>query len=205
MSLPGIDIRPLREITGTSDFNEVFFDGVRMPKDALIGPLGDGWRVAMGSLEAERSGIGAGGARLRVELDRLVALAGRVELEGRPAIEDSAVRQRLGELIAQVDICNLLVQQRISREESRRSTPGDIPVGKLVYSELNLAMAEFALELLGEDALLVGGEDGAADDGAWQDEYLYARTYTIAGGSSEIMRNIIAERALGMPRELRPS
>ena len=82
-----------------------------------------------------------------------------------------------------------------------RATPGDVPVGKLVYSELNLAMAEFALTLLGADALLVEGDPEAADDGAWQDEYLYARTYTIAGGSSEIMRNIIGERALGLPKE----
>jgi alkylation response protein AidB-like acyl-CoA dehydrogenase len=114
------------------------------------------------------------------------------------------VRQRLGEFAAEVEICNLLVQQRISRDEAGRSTAADIPVGKLVYSELNLAMAEFALSLEGESALLVEGDPDAVDGGSWQDEYLYARTYTIAGGASEIMRNVIAERALGMPREPRP-
>jgi alkylation response protein AidB-like acyl-CoA dehydrogenase len=205
MQLPGIEIREIREITGTSDFNEVFFDGVEMPKDALIGELGDGWRVAMGSLEAERSGIGAGAARLREQLTRLIKLAERSTTEsGRPALADDSVRQQLGEFAAQVEICNLLVQQRISRAEAGRSTAADIPVGKLVYSELNLAMAEFALSLEGESALLVEGDSDAVDDGSWQDEYLYARTYTIAGGASEIMRNVIAERALGMPREPRP-
>jgi alkylation response protein AidB-like acyl-CoA dehydrogenase len=190
MRAPGIDIRPLREITGTSDFSEVFFDGCRLPADALLGSEGDGWRVAMESLGAERSGIGAGAARLRLMLDDLVQLA-----RSRGRLGEGAVRERLGRFAAEVEVCNLLVYARLERELAGRSSPSDVPVGKLAFSELNLAMAEFGVSLLGADALAAGS--------IWQDEFLYARTYTVAGGASEIMRNILAERALGMPREAR--
>ena len=190
MRLPGIDVRPLREITGTSDFSEVFFDGCRLPADALLGPESDGWRVAMESLGAERSGIGAGAARLRLMLDDLVELA-----RDRGRYEDGAVREQLGRFAAEVEVCNLLVYQRLERELAGVTNASDVPVGKLAFSELNLAMAEFGVALLGEDALAAGS--------IWQDEFLYARTYTVAGGASEIMRNILAERALGMPREAR--
>ena len=190
MRAPGIDIRPLREITGTSDFSEVFFDGCRLPAGALLGELDAGWRVAMESLGAERSGIGAGAARLRLMLDDLVALA-----RERGVYEDGAVRDRLGRFAAQVEVCNQLVYARLERELAGRPSDADVPIGKLAFSELNLAMAEFGVSLLGEDALVAGS--------IWQDEFLYARTYTVAGGASEIMRNILAERALGMPREAR--
>ena len=190
MRAAGIDIRPLREITGTSDFSEVFFDGCRLPLDALLGPESDGWRVAMESLGAERSGIGAGAARLRLMLDDLVELA-----RERGRYEDGAVREQLGRFAAEVEVCNLLVYQRLERELAGVTNASDVPVGKLAFSELNLAMAEFGVSLLGEDGLAAGS--------IWQDEFLYARTYTVAGGASEIMRNILAERALGMPREAR--
>jgi alkylation response protein AidB-like acyl-CoA dehydrogenase len=190
MRAPGIDIRPLRELTGTSDFSEVFFDGCRLPEEALLGALGDGWRVAMESLGAERSGIGAGAARLRLMLDDLFALARERGLDG-----DGAVRAQLGHFEAEVEVCNLLVYARLERELEGRSSPADVPVGKLAFSELNLAMADYGVRLLGPDALEAGS--------IWQDEFLYARTYTVAGGASEIMRNILAERALGMPREAR--
>jgi alkylation response protein AidB-like acyl-CoA dehydrogenase len=188
MRAPGIDIRPLREITGTSDFSEVFLEGCRLPGDALLGSEGDGWRVAMESLGAERSGIGAGAARLRLMLDDLVALA-------RERGRYDEVREQLGRFAAEVEVCNLLVYARLERELAGGSSVADVPVGKLAFSELNLAMAEFGVSLLGEDGLVAGS--------IWQDEFLYARTYTVAGGASEIMRNILAERALGMPREAR--
>lgn len=188
MRAPGIDIRPLREITGTSDFSEVFLEGCRLPGDALLGAEGDGWRVAMESLGAERSGIGAGAARLRLMLDDLVALA-----RERGRYDD--VREQLGRFAAEVEVCNLLVYARLERELAGGSSVADVPVGKLAFSELNLAMAEFGVSLLGEEGLVAGS--------IWQDEFLYARTYTVAGGASEIMRNILAERALGMPREAR--
>jgi alkylation response protein AidB-like acyl-CoA dehydrogenase len=202
MRVPGLEVRPLRELTGTSDFSEVFFDGCRLPTSAVLGEVGDGWRVAMESLGAERSGIGAGAARLRNMLDDLVALAREQTLAGRSAIEDAGVRRDLGRFAVMVENCNQLVAERLNRELAGRSSLADVPICKLAFSELNLEMAEYGMHLQSADVLVTGGPRAVAD-GIWQDEFLYARTYTVAGGSSEIMRNVIAERALGLPREAR--
>jgi alkylation response protein AidB-like acyl-CoA dehydrogenase len=203
MSLPGIEVRPLREITGTSDFNEVFFDGVEIPEGSMLGAPGQGWRIALESLGAERTGIGAGAARLRSMHVDLVDMARRVTDNGQSVIDREDTRLELARLCAEVEAANLLAYARISREAHGEFNERDTPVGKLAFSELNLQIAEFALGLQGLRSLLVWGEPGAVDGGRWSEEYLYARTYTIAGGSSEIMRNLIAERDLGMPREAR--
>ncbi|HEX3363161.1 MAG TPA: acyl-CoA dehydrogenase family protein [Solirubrobacterales bacterium] len=203
MDLPGLEIRPLREITGTDDFSEVFMEGVEIPDDALLGSREDGWRVAMESLGAERSGIGAGGTRLRQMLDSMVELAEIEEVDGTRPSDSEEVRDRVAAFAAEIEINNLLVQQRLSRELRGAERPSDVPIGKLVFSELNLAMAEFGMRLQGSRSLLTEGDPEALQAGRWQDEYLYARTFTVAGGASEIMRNIVAERALGMPRERR--
>jgi len=193
MRADGIDLRPIRELTGTSDFSEVFFDGVRLPADAVLGQVDHGWTVTMESLGAERSGIGAGAARLRQMLAGVARLAG----------EDPAEQRTLGALAARVEVCNLLAAARFERELAGRERPQDIPVGKLSYSELNLDLAEYGVRLQGARSLLVAGDPGTVDGGRWQDELLYARTYTVAGGASEIMRNVLAERVLGLPREPR--
>jgi alkylation response protein AidB-like acyl-CoA dehydrogenase len=203
MDAPGLEIRPLREITGTEDFSEVFMQGVELGPEALLGVREDGWRVAMESLGAERSGIGAGGTRLRKMLDSMIALADAEEDDGTRPADSDEVRQRIAEFAAQIEINNLLVQQRLARELRGAERPADVPIGKLVFSELNLAMAEYGMRLQGSRSLLTEGDPEALQSGRWQDEYLYARTFTVAGGASEIMRNIIAERALGMPRERR--
>jgi alkylation response protein AidB-like acyl-CoA dehydrogenase len=203
MVSPGLEIRPLREITGTEDFSEVFMEGVELGPEALLGGREDGWRVAMESLGAERSGIGAGGTRLRKMLDSMIAIANAGEDDDvRPADSDE-VRQQIAAFAAEIEINNLLVGQRLSRELRGAERPADVPIGKLVFSELNLKMAEFGMRLQGSRSLLTEGDPEAQQSGRWQDEYLYARTFTVAGGASEIMRNIVAERALGMPRERR--
>ncbi len=202
MDAAGIEIRPLREITGTEDFSEVFMEDVQIASDSLLGEREDGWRVAMESLGAERSGIGAGGARLRELLEMMIEFASR-ERGGERPIERDDVRQRIGEFATEIEVNKLLVQLKLGRELRGAERPSDVPIGKLVFSELNLAMAEYALTLQGSESILVEGDPGVIQGGRWQDEFLYARTYTVAGGASEIMRNIIAERALGMPREAR--
>jgi alkylation response protein AidB-like acyl-CoA dehydrogenase len=202
MRLPGVEVRSLREITGSPDFNEVFLDGVRVPAGSLFGEDGDGWRVALESLGAERSGIGAGAARLRPMLRDLVRTAGEPEDARRRALDRPDVRQEIARFAAGVEVANLMVHARLEREEGGTPRPSDVFICKLMYSELNLGMAEYAVDLMGAAGLIA---DGAATDAArWQDEFLYARTYTIAGGSSELMRNLLAERVLGMPREGRP-
>lgn len=200
MSLPGVDVRPLRELTGTADFNEVFFDNVSVPADAMIGAPGQGWKIANASLAHERSGVGAIVVKLRLAVESLTALAREVQIDGRSAIESDLVRDRIGAFIAEVDALAALNSVNVERWLAGESRPHDAAMGKLMFSELNLEIARFAVELAGEDGLLDERDPAAPQHGRWLDEWLYARAYTIAGGTSEIMRTLIAERGLTLPR-----
>ncbi|MHB1536909.1 MAG: acyl-CoA dehydrogenase family protein [Solirubrobacteraceae bacterium] len=201
MDTTGVQLRPIREITGSTDFSEVFLDGARVPADAVLGGEGDGWRVAMESLGSERSSIGAGAARLRDMLEELAGLAAEQRARGALPVGEEALRQDIGRLASEVEVCNLLVRARLERESRHERRPQDIPIGKLAFSELNLEMVEYGLALQGARGLLVGGDVDTAQRGYWQDEFLFARTFTVAGGASELMRDLLAERALGMPRD----
>ncbi|MCW2652860.1 MAG: hypothetical protein QOE41_2531 [Mycobacterium sp.] len=203
MSTPGVTVRPLRELTGTSDFNEVFFDAVVIPADAMIGASEQGWVIANATLAHERTSVGAVVVKLRLAVDALITLAGNVAVDDRPAIESDRVRDRIGQFSAEVEALSALTYANVTRWSRREERMHDAAMAKLMFSELNLEMARFALELGGESGLLVEGDPNALDDGRWQDEWLYARAYTIAGGSSEIMRTLIAERGLGLPRNRR--
>jgi alkylation response protein AidB-like acyl-CoA dehydrogenase len=203
MRTPGVDVRPLREITGTSDFNEVFLSDVRIPADAVIGAVNDGWRIANASLSHERSGVGARAVELHAQLDDLFALAGRDTPRGRPALEDSATRQRLGKLAALVHVTDVMSKAVQSRIVNHTEDAADAPLAKVFYSEVNLALTEFAVDLQGLDGIAVEGDSRAYADGWWQDAFLYARAYTIAGGANEVLKTVVAERALGLPRERR--
>ena len=201
MRSPGVDVRPLREMTGTTDFNEVFFDEVRIPAANIIGAPGVGWRVAGASLAEERSGVGAGGGVDPVE--RLIDVARRHSRAGQPAIRDGAVRQQLGDFAARARIQRHLGACVATKAAKGQITAADALLTKIWFSELNLEMAEAALALQGARSMVVEGDELSFDDGRWQDVFLYARAWTIAGGSNEIMRNLIAERGLGLPREPR--
>ncbi|WP_416967979.1 acyl-CoA dehydrogenase family protein [Streptomyces sp. 4F14] len=198
MRSPGVEVRPLREITGTTDFNEVFLDGVRVPTGNVIGEVNDGWRVAMSSLGHERSGVAARGAELLAVLDDLVALAAETG-----ALDNEAARQTLGELAARVHVNAALTALTRSRLLHGTEEPADALLGKIFFSELNHDLADFGLRLQGTDGLLVEGDPEVLGRGWWQDAHLYARAYTIAGGANEVLRTQIAERGLGLPRESR--
>ena len=200
MRSPGVTVRPLREMTGTTDFNEVFLEDVRVPAANVIGEPGDGWRVATYSLVHERGDVGGGGGSTTT-VRELVELARRERRGGRPTIEDGEVRQQLGRFIAASRVQKYLGWKSATR--AARGTPAawDAPLSKIFFSELNLAIDEFALALQGPRSVAVEGDSLAVEDGRWQDRFLYARAWTIAGGSNEILRNLIAERGLGMPRD----
>jgi alkylation response protein AidB-like acyl-CoA dehydrogenase len=200
MRSPGIDVRPLRELTGTTDFNEVFLDGVRIPAANVIGGVNDGWRVAMSSLGRERSGVAARGAELSAVLEDLVALAARTPVDGRPALDDSATRQAVGELAARVQVNAAMTALAQSRMLHGTEQPVDALLGKIFFSELNHDLVDFGLRLQGADGLLTEDDPEAVADGWWQDAHLYSRAYTIAGGANEVLRTQVAERGLGMPR-----
>jgi alkylation response protein AidB-like acyl-CoA dehydrogenase len=203
MRTPGVEVRPLREITGTSDFNEVFLDSVRIPAGQVIGEVNDGWRVASASLGHERSGVGARAVELHAQLDDLFSLVRQSSAGGRPALADSATRQRLGKLAALVHVTDVMSKAVQSRIVSGTEDPADGPLAKVFYSEVNLALAELGVALQGIGGLAVEGDGQAYADGWWQDAFLYARAYTIAGGANEVLKTVVAERALGLPRDQR--
>jgi alkylation response protein AidB-like acyl-CoA dehydrogenase len=201
MRTPGVTTRPLREMTGTSDFNEVFLDGVRVPAANVIGEPGQGWRIATASLASERGGVGSGGSGDSVA--NLVRVARRYRRGGGRAIDDSAVRQELAGFAARSRIQRALGYRVATKAAAGELAAWDAPLTKVWFSELNLEMCEYAMALQGPVGALVEGEPLAHDGGRWQDAFLYARAWTIAGGANEIMRNLIAERGLGLPREVR--
>jgi len=198
MRTPGVTVRPLREITGTADFNEVFLDGVRIPADRVIGKVNEGWAVTTASLALERSSAGSG-ASLFGALNRLARLAGQVTRDGRPAIERDDVRQAIGGFAAEVYVNALVSAYGDSRALHGSGDVADAPVSKILFSQINLALHEYGMQLQG-DGVRIEGDAKVHDDGWWQDAFLYGRAFTIAGGTNEVLRNLIAERALGLPR-----
>ncbi len=200
MHAPGIETRPIKQINGASGFNEVFFTDVRVPDRNRLGAVGDGWRVAITTLMNERVAIGGGSSA--GTLRNLFKLAREARRNGKPAIEDSAVRQKLAEFYIKAKGLQYTSYRTLSAL-SRGGTPGpEGSIGKAVGAPLGQEMASFALELQ-------GAFSGVADPGAgfheglWQDLYLGIPGMRIAGGSDEILKNIIAERVLKLPPEIR--
>ncbi len=199
MRSPGIGVRPLREMTGEAWFNEVFFDGVEVPRENLVGELHRGWDVVITTLAHER-GSSSQHARLAADLERLTALARRTRRGGRTACEDPLVRQQLAELATGVAILRMTAYRNASQLE-RTGRPG--PEGstlKLLWSELDQRVKDLAIELLGPAGLVPAGDPRAVEEGLWCHAWLWSRASTIYAGTSEIQRNIIAQRVLGLPR-----
>ena len=199
MSAPGVLVRPLRDMTGASDFNEVFLDGLRLPRDAVIGAPGDGWAIARLALAHERS------ASLREDplLDkvrRLLDWAGKQHTsDGSRHLDRADVRQSLGRLYARARATELLGVEAVLRDAAGSAQITDAPATKVLFSETNLEVVTTALDLFGPEGLAAEGHD-SIDDGYWHKAFLFARGFTISAGSNEIMRNVIAERGLGLPR-----
>jgi alkylation response protein AidB-like acyl-CoA dehydrogenase len=200
MHAAGIEVRPIRQINGASGFNEVFFNDVRVPDENRVGGVGDGWRVALTTLMNERVAIGAGGGSGLVR--ELFRLARDSRSGGRPAIENQAVRQKLADFYIRAKGLQYTGYRTLSAI-SRGATPGpEGSIGKAVGAPLGQQMASFAMELQGAMGALL---DPAvtAQEALWQEAYLGAPGLRIAGGTDEILRNIIAERVLGLPPEIR--
>jgi acyl-CoA dehydrogenase len=200
MHAPGIEVRPIRQINGASGFNEVFFNDVRVPDENRVGAVGDGWRVALTTLMNERVAIGAGGGSGLVR--ELFRLARDSRTGGRPAIENHAVRQKLADFYIRAKGLQYTGYRTLSAV-SRGATPGpEGSIGKAVGAPLGQQMASFAMELQGSMGALLDPAL-AAQEALWQEAYLGAPGLRIAGGTDEILRNIIAERVLGLPPEIR--
>jgi alkylation response protein AidB-like acyl-CoA dehydrogenase len=214
MHSPGVEVRPLRQMTGDAEFNEIFLSGVRIPDTQRLGEVGGGWRVALTTLMNERNAIGAGSS---VRNSGLIRVPLRLWAQ-RPDLRTPVLQDRLVALFARADAARLTGdRQRVER--------GDGPIGpegsaaKLVLSELGQAIFDFCMDFLGPEATCYSGYDArrepedlgggvklwtpAGGDEDVQRMFLRSRAYTIEGGTSDILRNIVGERVLGLPGDLR--
>jgi len=195
MDQPRVEVRPIQQLTGTSEFNEVFFDDARTEASLVVGEVGDGWRIAMGTLGFER-GVATLGQQVgfRRELDALVELAKRTG-----AASDPLVRDRLTRAYVNLEVIRAHVLRTL--DSVTAGVPGtESSVAKLLWARWHRDLGELAMQIRGADGL-VTDHDGLDE---WQRLFLFTRADTIYGGSDEIQRNIIAERTLGLPREARP-
>ncbi len=201
MRSPGITIRPLRTMTGDSEFNEVFFEEVKVPKENLLGEKDQGWRVIITSLMFERQGLGFyfTFAQKRHYQD-LVATARQHHRYGAPVCADPLIRQKLAHLYIETELLKLHNYRALTRL-LRGNPPGpEGSIAKLLWAETNQGLQDLAVEIQGVAGQLDDGEQRAIDHGYWQYGFLRARANSIEGGTSEIQRNIIAERVLGLPK-----
>jgi alkylation response protein AidB-like acyl-CoA dehydrogenase len=198
MATPGITVRPLVLMTGHRHFNEVFFTDVVVPRTNLLGPMGQGWKVATTTLMYERHASGARNPAAQVA--RLIALARQLPRDGRTAWEDPVIRQRLSQLAIECEAFKFTRFRSLTRQ-LRGEPPG--PEGsilKLTGSELGVRIADAAGELLGPHVLINEPSSVVPDGPRWFNRVLAARQYTISAGTSEIQRNILGERVLGLPK-----
>ena len=201
MQSPGIAVKPLRQITGDAEFNEVFFDDVRVPRANLLGEMNDGWNAAITILMFERLNTASLlETQTKIALDELLETARRTLRNGRPATEDPLIRQKLAQIYIEVEILRLSTYRSITRLQRGQRPGPEGSIDKLFWSETAQRLYEVAMEILGPYGQLVKGSKWAIDSGRWPYEFLRARADTIAGGTSEIMRNIIGERVLGLPK-----
>lgn len=197
MEVPGVQCNPIREITGEAMFCEVVFRDARVPVAYRLGEEGDGWNVAMGTLAHERAGTGSIAIGLRAELDQMIRAA-RTHNPG--ALQDPGLREQIARLYAQVELTRLLNARALSKVlKGERSWP-EAQLAKLQWSHLSQALAELNLDLLGPLGVLAKGGPDAVDNGHAAHNYPWQRFTSIGAGATEVQKNIIADRALGLPR-----
>jgi alkylation response protein AidB-like acyl-CoA dehydrogenase len=200
MHSPGITVQPLKQMTGEAEFNQIFFEEVHVPRANLLGPLNGGWGVAITTLMNERATLAlATVMRFHNTFEDLAELARRTLAGGNCGLAAAQVRQTLAQFYVDVESMKYLAYRNFSRLK-RGGTPGpEGSISKVLWSELNQRMNEFALVLQGPRAILNEGS-GVIDGGRWQYGLLRSRGNTIEEGTSEIQRGIIAERLLGLPK-----
>jgi len=203
MKVPGVETFPIRKLTGEYGFSETFFTDARIPADCLMGEEGQGWTVAMRTLEYERSARGgqAGGYSIKVpDAAETIGLARRAQRGGRPAIEDPVVRDKLVQFLIEARglfLCG--ARQRITPLNQDRPMSLGLS-SKLMSTEFIRRLNEFAISMQGAKGAYYVGEPDSVDGGIWQRAYLNAFSATIGGGTSQIQANIVAEHVLGLPK-----
>jgi alkylation response protein AidB-like acyl-CoA dehydrogenase len=202
MRSSGIEVRPLRQMNGDSEFNEVYFNDVRVPGANVVGREGEGWRMAVALLMYERATLTfQRQLQSRVALEELMRFAREWQKDGAPAASDPSIRQRLAQVYTESEALRLTSLRHLTRQ-LRGEPPG--PEGsmeKLFWSEMYQRMLEIPLSIAGPYGMLSGEDHRAPLGGRWPHLYLYSRGRTIAAGTSEIQRGIIAQRVLGLPKD----
>ncbi len=212
MRQPGVEVRPLRQLTGSAHFSEVFMTDARADKADQIGRLGQGWEIAQTTLSYERGGNSlARVTRYAAAFGQLVRAARSLRRDGRPLLEDPRVRARIGGIYAELEVQRYAALRILSALEKGESPGPASSITKLSYSEFEKRYQELALEILGPWGQLTDGlphdfleiDTSSGEPGSWAHAFLWSRAGTIYAGSSEIQKNVIADRVLGLPREPR--
>jgi alkylation response protein AidB-like acyl-CoA dehydrogenase len=202
MEQEGVEAKPLVQITGEGEFNEVFINEARIPEENVVGGVGNGWTVAITTLMNERAGLAFGAiAQIHNSLGRLASLANEVREEGgSTAAEDAYFRQRIAQLFIEAETMRLNAYRGLTKTMESGIPGPEGSLGKWQWADINQDLTELALEIEGAWAALGRGSDGAIANGAWQYNFLRSRANSIEGGTTDILKNIIAERVLGLPR-----
>ncbi len=197
MELPGIEVNVIRDITGGELFCEVVFDGARVPAAYRLGDENQGWNVAMGTLANERVGTAGLSVSMRIELDNLI----RTAREQNPdALDDPDIRDRIARLWTQLELTRLLNARALSKILKGEKNWPEVPLAKLQWSYLSQTIAELGVDVLGSSGVLARGGPDAVDKGHWSHNYVWQRFTSIGAGTTEVQKNIIADRAIKMPR-----
>src|SRR5947209_334270 len=201
MSSPGVEVRPMTQITGHAEFSELFLDDVVVPKENLLGVLGDGWKIAMHTLGHERGTAALPRqVKLRTWLDRAVSLAARRELDGHPVLEDAEVQAALARALIGIEVLRHHSYRTVGEFLSGGAVGPESSSVKLLMAEAEQRLAATALDVLGP-TLLDGDPDEVAENDFWYETYLYSRPASVYGGTRQIQRDIIADRILALPKE----
>lgn len=204
MKQPGVEVRPLRTMTGTADFNEVFLNDVRTPRDWIVGERGEGWLVSRTTLKHERNSIG-GARRTEESLNSLARLAQKTIRNGRPAIQDPEIRQRLATIEGYVQAHKYSGFRQLTKDAKGESAGILTLMMKLFSTNLQHEISKLSMDLLGADGMLSAGDahlgKPASDSQSWIGAYMYSLGIAVAGGTANIQRNVIGERGLGLPRD----
>jgi alkylation response protein AidB-like acyl-CoA dehydrogenase len=201
MHSPGITVKPLKQLTGDEEFNEVYFDNVRVHDSQILGGLNNGWAVGMTTLMYERLALGFGlQVRLRIALDGLVELARHTTKNGAPVTRDPVMRQKLAQLWIDTEVFKYTGARAITKLLKGELPGPEASTGKMMWVEGHQRLQELAMEIQGPYSQIMKGSPRAVAEGLWQHTFLRSRANSIEGGTTEIQRNIIGERVLGLPK-----
>ncbi len=199
MKSPGVNVRPLKQITGDSEFNEIFFEDAKVPKENLLGPLNQGWQVLVSTLMHERFGIGETIGGTETVLRQLVEMARKVQINGRPAIQDNDVRQQLAQFAIEVAAKRYNGLRSLTKRLKGQLPGAEASISKLVSTDLGQRMTKFVTRLMPGYAML-DCDSAFAPRGDWMKRILQSESMTIAGGTSPVQKNMIGERILQLPK-----